>query len=740
MLGTIQSSSPINVSQSPVLIHLNSDGSLNSCWRIDLNESSNINGFFRSFLCQIEEGFVDLLVNYTTEDVTSAFITMKIDIASGNCIWTNRFFKNNFFYVNGLIGRDNELIIASNFSTNTSSGQKQGINLIKLNALTGSLLSSKSYENKFATNLPGADYYAVLRGFNNGNIKLVFSTSKENEANKIVSTTLDNDFNILKIAAIGNVIDNYLVRNYSINDNGFLAFSFFNASNINDQGYIAIDSAGKLVQQRKLKPPSSGIFTAVFSNNDINLTDENKLTVFASVNNNSKMGFECISTNIYNKDTGCATFNFNEAVEEDFSLQNSAWGLDQEINTLPFLNSYTVTNNSLFIHQQQVCLSVKNYDPVLPDKLTKCNDDSLILKANSDFTSYNWEPGTFQIRLNDSTIKVYPSITQNYVVTAQTYWGCEMKDTTTIIAAVSSVINLGNDSSLCEGSAINLDAGNNFINYLWNDGSTEQFKKVFAQGIYFVQATNGNGCSSSDTFNVVKVYEKPLVNIHQRQVLCKGQSDVLSPGSFDSYLWQDGSTAQHFVVNGAGRYWVSVIDQNKCTNSDTVLIAAIADPPSDFMVHDTSICEYETIELKPVQSFSNYLWNNGSATFSILVNKSGTYWLQVNDVNGCTAKEFITVDSRACVIQIFFPSAFTPNGDGKNDLFKPVVRGPIEEYELLIFDRWGQRVFATKDVLQGWNGTISTKRRETGIFIWLCKYKFKDQQLKIQKGSFVLVR
>lgn len=739
-LGTIRSSFPYRESQKPLLVHIDDAGNLLSCWRIDLKETSHINGFFRLFLCQTDASSIGLLINYSTEDVTSAVIIIKLDIVSSSCVWSNKFYKNSFFYAGGMIVDGNELTIACNFSNRTGSLQKNGFNLIKLSSLTGEVNLSRSYENVFENSLPTLDYFTSLRLLGNGSLKLMYSVSKDNEPNRIVSVNLDKTAMISATKCVANIVDNYLIRNYSVNSSGSFAFSFFNSSDPNDQGYIVVDSNYRLVQQRKLAPSFGTDFSVAFPNNDLYLSDDNRLTVFTGVRRNFGIEMESVSTNIYNRDTGCIGSNFNEAIIEDFSLQPSIWTLNQKNNPLPELSSYSVCSNSLFIQKEQVCLSIKDYNPSLPDKLTKCNNDSVMLNASPDFVRYNWQPEISQVQINDSTINVFPSITTDYSVTAHTYWGCEMKDTVKIIAAMSPKINLGSDTSMCEGSIIDIDAGKGFVNYLWNDGSTNSFKQIKTAGTYFVNAVDSNGCASSDTIDLLHIYPKPSINIHQKRILCREQSDILKPGVFTWYLWQDGSSSSNFKVESAGKYWVKVMNDNGCSNSDTVVISNVVQPPSHFIIQDTVVCQYETIQLKPVKSFSSYLWSTSSSTSSISVNSPGSYWLEVIDNNGCKAKEYINVSAESCPMQIFFPSAFTPNGDGKNDLFKPAVKGLLEQYEFSIFNRWGQKIFSTNDFLNGWNGKTGNIIQDGGTFIWMCRYQFKDQKPKMETGSFILIR
>lgn len=738
--ATVQSKqSPFYISQSPILLYLDQNGISISSWRIDLKESNVINGFFQSFLCQIDAGSIALLVNYTTDNITSASLVLKFDITIGSTVWADKFYKNNFYYTNGMISTNSELVIVNNFSNPIEPSQdKQGIHLMKLSSVTGTFLLSKSYENSFINTLPSATNFASFRRTDDGNYQVVYTTSKDNEPNKVVSVRFNNNFIIVSQNAVGNVSDNYLIRNYSITGSGAFAFSFFNAANPNDQGYIVVDSAQHLVQQRKLKLTTGTNFSVAFANNALTLNNK-QLTVFSCVNRNSKIEFETISTNIYNKDTGCIGFNFNEVTLESFTLQPSLWVLDQETVNLPQLNSWSLNSSNLREQSQEVCKNIKQYVTNLPTTLSKCNNDTVVLKASDDFAIYSWQPPAYSTQLNDSIIQVFPPFTQSYSVVAQTYWGCIVNDTVQVIVNTSPPIQLPADTSICSGNTFVIDAGSSFINYLWNDGSTGRYKTANSVGQYVIEATDSNRCISKDTFQLLNIYAKPSPNIHQKQVLCYGQSDKLFPGYFDSYIWQDGSTAQNYSVQAPGTYWVTVKDENGCQNSDSVNITSLAYPPTNFIDVDTTICAFESITLKPFYSFASYLWSDASILPYLEVSSSGNYSLKIIDSNGCTGQAAIVVSQKTCSNILIFPSAFTPNGDGKNDSFKPFIRGTFDNYRLMIYNRWGQNVFSTNDPSRQWDGILNSKE-QTGVFVWLCSYQFKGEQAKTQKGTFVLIR
>jgi gliding motility-associated-like protein len=89
---------------------------------------------------------------------------------------------------------------------------------------------------------------------------------------------------------------------------------------------------------------------------------------------------------------------------------------------------------------------------------------------------------------------------------------------------------------------------------------------------------------------------------------------------------------------------------------------------------------------------------------------------------------------------LVFPTAFTPNHDGKNDLFKPFVKGSLAFYELKFFNRWGQMVFQTNDARTGWPGLYKSQQQPVDVFVWLVRYQFKGSPLKVEKGTVLPVK
>jgi gliding motility-associated-like protein len=258
--------------------------------------------------------------------------------------------------------------------------------------------------------------------------------------------------------------------------------------------------------------------------------------------------------------------------------------------------------------------------------------------------------------------------------------------------------------------------------------------------MFAVKAITAEGCVSADTLQVVNVWSLPRVTLDKRSDLCAGTTRTLNAGSFAAYRWQDGSAAQTFTISDVGRYWVQVTNNNGCSGSDTVEVSTILPLPKDFLPSDTAICSYSTLTLQPERSFSVYKWDDGSLSNTITITKPGNYWLQVQDQKGCVGKDTIIVNPKQCMVGVYIPNTFTPNRDGKNDIFRALVFGPVKSFELSVYNRWGQLVFQTKDAQKGWNGRVQGSEQDSRVFAWVCTYQLEGAPKKIEKGTITLIR
>lgn len=229
------------------------------------------------------------------------------------------------------------------------------------------------------------------------------------------------------------------------------------------------------------------------------------------------------------------------------------------------------------------------------------------------------------------------------------------------------------------------------------------------------------------------------VNLGPDVSICEGTAVTLDAGtSYTTYLWQDGSTGAKLAAIKAGEYAISV--QDACGSSTDKVVVSLHPKVLPFLPQDTSFCRGESVFLQAMHSFRNYVWNTGVVSDKIEVNIPGQYWLQVTDQNGCFWRDSIVVTQKECSRKLFVPSSFTPNGDGRNDLFRPLFTGNVKRFQFTIYNRWGQVVFQTSDLGKAWNGSVNGQLQQTGVYVWTCTYQFSGDEVKTDKGTLTIIR
>jgi len=375
-----------------------------------------------------------------------------------------------------------------------------------------------------------------------------------------------------------------------------------------------------------------------------------------------------------------------------------------------------------------------------PD-ISICERDTAVITAPSSFINYHWTPNYRIDNLTSQSVKVSPLVDTMYHVRAEKTPGCFVEDSILIHINHAPPVNIGPDKSFCSGDSLLIDAGPGFVAYAWNTGKTTQQITVYNAGNYSVIATTADGCTAKDTLAVLNVFANPVVNLGGDSIICEGKSRVLDAGNFNTYLWNTGNTGKNITVSQTGWYSVTVTDINNCKGNDSILINKIVPPPAGFLPGDTAICTYGKLLLNAAGNYSNYLWSTNASTSTITVATAGMYWLEVTDKYNCKGRDSIVVTSKDCLKGFYIPNAFTPNEDGKNDVFRPLIFGNLIKYEFIIYDRYGKVVFRTTELRKGWDGnTSSSTRQSTNTFVWICKYQLENEPEKIEKGVVLMVK
>jgi len=281
------------------------------------------------------------------------------------------------------------------------------------------------------------------------------------------------------------------------------------------------------------------------------------------------------------------------------------------------------------------------------------------------------------------------------------------------------LVDLGKDQNLCEGETTTLDATLAGASYRWQDGTTTAQYKVTKPGTYWVEVTK-NRCVIKDTIQIN--YTLLPINLGKDQTLCAGETTTLDATlAGATYRWQDGATTAQYVVSKPGIYWVEVL-KNGCMVKDTVEVNYTPLPVVN-LGQDQTLCEGVSTTLDATLTGATYRWQDGATTAQYIVTQPGTYWVDVLR-NGCGARDSVVVITKKCNVALTFPNLITPNGDGKNDAFTPIIKEGIVALEIEVYNRWGTKVFAGNNASELWDGTTNNGEKvKQGMYYWIIRYE-----------------
>ena len=256
-------------------------------------------------------------------------------------------------------------------------------------------------------------------------------------------------------------------------------------------------------------------------------------------------------------------------------------------------------------------------------------------------------------------------------------------------------------------------------------------------GLYYDTLRTAAGCDSVIVTNLT-VNEKPKPSLGAERNICAGETIVLNPGNFNTYLWQDFSTAPIYSVTAPGTYLVTVTNQFNCKASARIIIKKLVQPPSNFLPGDSPLCSGNILKIN-IPGYKSYEWNTGSTSSKIEIRNAGTYYLLVTDYDNCTGSDTIIVQEVNC-IPIGIPNAFTPNNDGRNDFFKPTINVEVADYQLQIYNRIGQLIFKSKNYEEGWDGRVKGQQVDAANYIYQISFRNAAGKLFNYSGNIMLIR
>lgn len=398
---------------------------------------------------------------------------------------------------------------------------------------------------------------------------------------------------------------------------------------------------------------------------------------------------------------------------------------------------------------------------ISPDE-TICEGGQTTLNVSGG-TNYIWSPATGLDNVNSSSPIASPTSQTTYTVTGD--GSCGGTSSASVIISIDAFdVNLGPDQTLCEGSntPITLDAG--IANsYNWSNGANSQSIDVYQPGTYSVTVSSPNNCPYSDELTIL-TSPPPSIDFSSNdsskcppahfQLHSLSQANPTDP--IVAWEWNClGNTSflenPVFSIESSGSYDVqlTITSEEGCTNTITKsnYLLVKPSPSASFNLFPEHInhCDKTVEFVNHSNNYSELQWTLGDGTVveedtlsSHTYSSMGWYTVQLEltSEEGCkgSLQKWIQPSDDE---PFFIPNAFTPNDDGDNDIFKPII-SCAPNFEFWIFNRWGAEIFYTTDVHEGWNGSFEGNRVPIGKYGWKVKYD-NSKPNQIQSGEVHLI-
>jgi gliding motility-associated-like protein len=409
-------------------------------------------------------------------------------------------------------------------------------------------------------------------------------------------------------------------------------------------------------------------------------------------------------------------------------------GATSQSITVNSAGTYTCTLTDVSAACSVDAVTTITVDPLPPVDLgpdsSLCIGQQYTLDAGNPGSAILWSTGA----VSQSITTGQPGM---YSVSVTDQEGCIGRDSVLVTFDPLPVIDL-HDTTVCVSETVTLDAGNAGSSYLWSPtGETTQAIDVLAaSGTYTVVVTTPTYCVDSAQAALLFI-PFPVVDLGPDTALCHLDSLTLDADCGNcGFLWNTGATGRWLTVTTTDNYRVEAFN-GYCTSYDTVQV--IFNPlPNELPVHAISACfDYppNQIVLDAGNAGCSFLWHPGGETSGMIpVSQYGLYTVDITTPENCTITQDVVVNEY-CKSSLFMPNAFTPNGDGRNDIFGPAGTN-LADLELYIFDRWGEVIHHGLDAEAWWDGTTSGGTPcQLGVYTWKLTYRFFEDADHTVKGA-----
>ncbi len=429
-------------------------------------------------------------------------------------------------------------------------------------------------------------------------------------------------------------------------------------------------------------------------------------------------------------------------------------------------NSYTIT-----IKDANNCITTQTITVTEPAVLTassvtttaSCNggpDGTITVTANGGNAGYGYSlDGTsFQ---SSNTFNV---LAGSYTVTVKDNLGCTVSFPATVTLMGNLTFTPQADATICEGKSTPLQLVSNATTYAWtpttglsDPASASPVANPTITTEYYVEATLGL-CKAYDTV-MVNVNAAPVPDAGPGGFICYGQTYTLQGSGGVQYLWTPSTYLNNATAPNAvsaalktTTYTLSIVsDANGCNSLVTDNVIVDVTPPIKVTTfpYDTIGYPLDQFRLNATSAATNYTWTPTRGLSDpavpnpiVTVGNIGddiVYKVTASTAAGCKGEGFVRIRVYTGP-DIYVPTAFTPNGDGRNDKFYPFPVGIKSINYFRVFNRWGQQVFSSTQLNDGWDGKLGGAEQSSGTYVWMAQALTKDNKVITKKGIVTIIR
>jgi len=387
-----------------------------------------------------------------------------------------------------------------------------------------------------------------------------------------------------------------------------------------------------------------------------------------------------------------------------------------------------------------------------------CNIDTLQLNAVGNGT-FTWSPNYMINDVNSSNPLVSPDVPTKYYATLTSAPGCVNVDSVFVDVRSFVTLNAGPDTTICLTDSVRFNINSDGLRFRWtptagmnNPNLKNPTVRPTGTTTYSVTGNIGK-CATTDNI-IVRTVPYPTVNTRGDTTICYDDTVRIFASGGSRYVWTPANTLSAADIPNplaypllTTVYRVAVFENLGCPKPsfDSVRVNVIPPIPA-FAGNDTAIVLGQPLQLGATGG-SVYNWsppiglsNPNIANPIAILSNDITYFVRVSIPIGCFAYDTMSVKVFFTDPDIFVPTAFTPNGDGKNDKLKPIPVGVESLDYFRVYNRYGQQVFSTEVIGEGWDGKINGKEQGTTTYAWYVQGTDYLGKRIFKKGTSTLIR